>query len=240
VILCLLNGARVWLQDQAGGDQPGRLFTQAELQAQALAMETPFPDSTPPQRLSSIPPKASLDPPGASSLDADHPRIASSSRPGASTLTTPTTALENGQLGHSMESPKPPQRTAQAASPLASAQQQRQLPPEPPLADTGTPSATSAGILAPFNLKKTVELPMDADRGDVADWGHTGEQEPGNLSASEQHSMSSGLSPREQAWGKEGRSGPRARVFSPGEGLSSLVHHTKKFVESQNLRRCGS
>lgn len=49
--------------------------------------------------------------------------------------------------------------------------------------------------------------------------------------------MSSGLSPRDKPWGAGGKGGPRARPFTPDAGLTSLVHTTKNFVESQKLRR---
>jgi hypothetical protein len=81
---------------------------------------------------------------------------------------------------------------------------------------------------------------MDDDRGDVADWGRTGEQSPVDLSANgeDDKSMSSGMSPRDREWSPEGRGGPRARVFGPAEGLASLVHHTKTYMASQQLRKC--
>ena len=95
-----------------------------------------------------------------------------------------------------------------------------------------------------LNLNKTVELATSPSfGGDVADWGRTGAggepREPSDSDA-DRRSLSSGMSPRDQGWGAGGAhgGGPRARPFTPDAGLSSLVHHTQKYVESQNLRKC--
>lgn len=120
--------------------------------------------------------------------------------------------------------------SAEQGAPAAAPAPSRSLSPNPRSAVQQPP---------PLNLKKSVELPLDDDRGDVADWGRTGKEEPADLSGSEHHSMSSGMSPREQAWGAAGVSGPRVRAFSADQGVESLVHHTKKFVDSQKLRKCG-
>lgn len=95
---------------------------------------------------------------------------------------------------------------------------------------------------APNNVKRTVELATDNDRGDVADWGRTGELSPVDLSENGEgaESMSSGLSHRDREWSPEGRGGPRARPFGASEGLASLVNTTKTYMASQQLRKCAS
>ena len=87
---------------------------------------------------------------------------------------------------------------------------------------------------------KSVELATTPQPpGDIAEWGRTGVNEPVELSENgdEHRSMSSGLEPRDQAWGAAHLGGPRARPFAPDAGLSSLVHHTQKYVEAQTLRK---
>lgn len=92
----------------------------------------------------------------------------------------------------------------------------------------------------PSRSNRRVEMATDNDvDNDVADWGHTQVDSQADDSDGAPHSLSSGLSARDQEWG-QGRGGPRPRKFDVENGVSSLVHHTKQYVSAQRLRKCAS
>jgi len=68
---------------------------------------------------------------------------------------------------------------------------------------------------------------------DVAAWGRTAVDPDAN---SDQQSMSSGLSARDQEW-SPGKGGMRPRPFDQQKGLASFVHHTKQYISSQQHRK---
>lgn len=239
------------VQYQSVGDQPGSHYTQQELAAQAAqaalgTMEDT--DETPP---ASAPASPSRSASFARNTSIGSPRTSVAQSPladppvKAQPSLTPSSSMNRSPAAAAAPSP----RASLAAAPQSShspSPSYKQTAAAPAPADTGDDDPPrQASPSQHLKLNKSVELARSPSvASDVAAWGRTGKDSPVDNSHSGDgapHSLSSGLSPRESAWGDkygEGKGGPRARPFQLDEGLATLVHHTKQYVTSQKLRKC--